>query len=445
MAGGGDLDSSCYTNGSKIHISGRLDYKNLDTYLHFPQMWDSGLPLGQMSLEEWFDLNIYFVLTNLDENEFWILGKIDVQLPDLSFEYEYPLPDLDDGNYIVYIFPGGYWFNEFDNATFPLHYDYWPGEYLGGEKLEFSIPCPVEVNQFPVVNANGPYEGSARAPIKLNSTSTYDPDGDDASLIFEWYAPGYSIGIQGPQPEVVFDEPGSYMISLKVEDSEGAISYPGAGNPYNFALVTVTDLPLNREPVALCQDALVFAGEGGVADAFIDGGSYDPDGDPITLEQTPTGPYSLGISDGTLIVTDDKGLSSTCTATVTVEDKTPPTISSLTVSPDTLWPPNHKMVPISLTVTATDNCEDSIEIKLLSITMNEGEETNTYDPTYDDTQGDGNTTDDIQVDAAGNIFLRAERSGKNDGRVYTLTYEAKDSSGNTATATATVTVPHDMK
>ena len=43
--------------------------------------------------------------------------------------------------------------------------------------------------------------------------------------------------------------------------------------------------------------------------------------------------------------------------------------------------------------------------------MNEGEETNTYDPDYDDTSGDGHTLDDIQVDENGNIFLRAERSG----------------------------------
>ena len=76
--------------------------------------------------------------------------------------------------------------------------------------------------------------------------------------------------------------------------------------------------------------------------------------------------------------------------------------------------------------------------------MKEGETTNTYDPLNDATQADGNTTDDIKVDADNNISLRAERSGKSNGRVYTLTYKAEDQAGNTATATATVTVPHDM-
>ena len=42
------------------------------------------------------------------------------------------------------------------------------------------------------------------------------------------------------------------------------------------------------------------------------------------------------------------------------------------------------------------------------------------------------------------IFVRAERSGKGDGRVYTLNYMVTDVSGNTATASTTVTVPHDQ-
>jgi hypothetical protein len=75
--------------------------------------------------------------------------------------------------------------------------------------------------------------------------------------------------------------------------------------------------------------------------------------------------------------------------------------------------------------------------------MNEGDETNTYDPSFDNTVGDGHTIDDIQVDEAGVISLRAERSGTGTGRVYALTYEATDYSGNVTTATVTVNVPHE--
>ena len=38
-------------------------------------------------------------------------------------------------------------------------------------------------------------------------------------------------------------------------------------------------------------------------------------------------------------------------------------------------------------------------------------------------------------------MLRAERSGKGNGRIYTVTYRATDASNNTTTKTATVIVP----
>jgi endo-1,4-beta-xylanase len=39
------------------------------------------------------------------------------------------------------------------------------------------------------------------------------------------------------------------------------------------------------------------------------------------------------------------------------------------------------------------------------------------------------------------FLLRSERSGRGNGRVYTVTYEARDASGNKTTKQATVTVP----
>lgn len=94
--------------------------------------------------------------------------------------------------------------------------------------------------------------------------------------------------------------------------------------------------------------------------------------------------------------------------------------------------------------TATDICDTNVLTTLLSITMHEGDETNTYDPMYDTSIGDGHTINDIQFDQGGNISLRAERSGTGTDRIYTITYEAADASGNTATATTTVTVPHNQ-
>jgi parallel beta-helix repeat protein len=117
---------------------------------------------------------------------------------------------------------------------------------------------------------------------------------------------------------------------------------------------------------------------------------------------------------------------------ITVEDTTPPEFS-LTVTPGVLWPPNHKMVLITPSWEVSDNCDELPEVTLVSITMNED----------DDAKGDGHTSDDIRVKPDGSIYLRAERSGKGTGRIYTITYRAVDDSGNVTVQSAAVTVPHN--
>lgn len=165
---------------------------------------------------------------------------------------------------------------------------------------------------------------------------------------------------------------------------------------------------------------------------------------PITGETTNSLEYDdLGTHIVSWTFTDNSGNQSSQTQKVVVEDNTPPEIR-ITVIPDTLWPPNHKMVPISVEITATDNCDNNLTVTLESITMNEGDLINTFDPNYDNSIGDGNTLNDIHVDDDGNISLRAERSGAGEGRIYTITYSATDAAGNIFTTSTTVAVPHDQ-
>ena len=56
----------------------------------------------------------------------------------------------------------------------------------------------------------------------------------------------------------------------------------------------------------------------------IDNGSSDPDGDPLTITQSPAGPYPVGVTTVLLTVTDPKGAASQATATVTVLVAPPP-------------------------------------------------------------------------------------------------------------------------
>jgi hypothetical protein len=164
----------------------------------------------------------------------------------------------------------------------------------------------------------------------------------------------------------------------------------------------------------------------------------------IVVTNDAPGTFPVGATTVTWTATDGAGNQNTALQTVTVADNTPPDLS-VSVTPDVLWPPNHKMYEVMPSVSANDSCDASPTIQLVNITMNEGDEELAFDPLYDTTLGDGHTTNDIQYDpGTGQVFVRAERSGTGNGRVYTLTYEATDAAGNTAQATATVTVPHSQ-
>jgi len=118
-------------------------------------------------------------------------------------------------------------------------------------------------------------------------------------------------------------------------------------------------------------------------------------------------------------------------------DRTVPTVKC-TASPGTLWPVDHKLVPISVTVKVTDGRSGAAGFILQSVTSNE--------PDDAPGAGDGATTGDIQGFGVGTADttgqLRAERGGARNGRVYTLTYVGQDAAGNQRTCTTTVTVPH---
>jgi N-acetylneuraminic acid mutarotase len=86
----------------------------------------------------------------------------------------------------------------------------------------------------------------------------------------------------------------------------------------------------NSAPVALTKNITVSAVANCMASitaAQVNNGSYDPDGDGITLSLDSTGPFGLGNHTVTLTVTDSNGASSSATATVTVVDTTNPTLT----------------------------------------------------------------------------------------------------------------------
>ncbi len=114
--------------------------------------------------------------------------------------------------------------------------------------------------------------------------------------------------------------------------------------------------PDNNAPVVICRNVTVAAGPDCVADASIDNGSFDPDGDALTISQTPPGPYPLGSTPVVLTVIDSSGASSRCNATVTVVDTTPPTITRPADIAVTA-PLGHGSIEVVYQApTVTDNC-----------------------------------------------------------------------------------------
>ena len=246
------------------------------------------------------------------------------------------------------------------------------------------------------------------------------PDYIDASV-----ATGKNRRVCKYPDEAVYNGSGSYETASNFTCKVNATEPPD--------LAAYTDLG----PVVLCKNVTLSASPTVCsASASVDNGSSDRYGDAITLVQAPDGPYDLGSTVVALTGTDSRDAMSSCQGTVTVVDTTPPSISSVTASPNILWPPNHKMAPVAVGVMVTDACDAGVanRCNIFSVTSNE--------PING--LGDGNTSPDYQITGKLTLNLRAERSGNGNARVYTVGVVCTDASGNSSTNTVAVTVPHNQ-
>jgi hypothetical protein len=129
-------------------------------------------------------------------------------------------------------------------------------------------------------------------------------------------------------------------------------------------------------------------------------------------------------------VSDGKASPVSCTTSISVQDFTPPTIQNLVASPNVLSSPNHRLVPVALSVSASDNC-GPVTSKIKSVKSNE--------PISG--LGKGDLSPDWIITGDLTLQLRAERGAKGRGRIYTITVETTDSAGNSSTGDVTVAVP----
>ncbi len=114
---------------------------------------------------------------------------------------------------------------------------------------------------------------------------------------------------------------GTNTVTLTVIDSSG-------NSATATATVTITDTlgACNEAPVAVCLALTMDANadcQGEATARDFDGGSYDPNGNPLTFTLTPIGPFGEGTTEVTLTVSNGTD-SDSCTTTITVVDNTPP-------------------------------------------------------------------------------------------------------------------------
>ena len=106
----------------------------------------------------------------------------------------------------------------------------------------------------------------------------------------------------------------------------------------------------------------------------------------------------------------------------------------MTATPDSLWPPKHQLVDVSVKVTASDDSNESPSCQIAGITSS--------DP--DNGTGDGDTPGDSVITGPFTAKLRAERSGGSE-RVYQIMVQCTDAAGNVGTGVGTVRVPKNWK
>ena len=117
------------------------------------------------------------------------------------------------------------------------------------------------------------------------------------------------------------------------------------------------------------------------------------------------------------------------------------------VGPIKLWPPNHKFVNETVTAVAGDSTEQVALTLAPTVTDTAGGDGGPqHDPDYTPAEPAATGTGSAAVDLA----LRAERSGRGDGRTYTIDWVAEFSdktctSSDDGQSPFVVVVPHDMR
>jgi hypothetical protein len=245
------------------------------------------------------------------------------------------------------------------------------------------------------------------------------------------------VAMAGAEPVRQYGSPAIVTVRVSLTNLVGLDPSLQNNTVFHDVVIVDTTLPELRIPASLSVEADTLGGA--VVELPPATASDYVDSDPRVNCDRTSGFFPLGTTTITCRATDGSGnASEPGSYSVTVIDTRPPKLD-LVLTPQNLWPPNHRMVDVAASVVAADIVDPSVSIVLTSVTSNESDDS--------PGGGDGHTRGDIRHADVGTpdfaIQLRAERSGAGDGRMYTLTYTATDGSGNAASISGLVIVPHN--
>src|SRR6266850_4735720 len=262
-------------------------------------------------------------------------------------------------------------------------------------------------------------------------------------------------GTTFPTPVNLSSDSGQSIATQMAVDKDGNLNVVWQDNTPGISQIFFSRLPAdagaNQPPTIVTPPAnqTVTAGQTATFSVTASGtaplsyqwqkNSADINGATLASYTTPATAAQDNGAEFRVVVSNSAGKATSNPATLTVSPPECSPTSRVSLSPDTLWSPNHKLVQITATLETSDGCDANPAVTLESITSNEP----------DNGLGDGDEPNDIQAVGGGPIpfgtylrsfLLRAERSGMGAGRVYTVNYMVRDASGNKSLASAQVSV-----
>jgi hypothetical protein len=218
----------------------------------------------------------------------------------------------------------------------------------------------------------------------------------------------------------------------------GDVDFVGLGSLVAGDVITAAITPLEGSGFVIPDTLLgVFDASGNTLSFNDDAGGLGR-GSALAFEVASAGDYfvaATGYGDPSFEGLHSKSGSYALTISIISASapNTPPDCSGASATPEALWPPDRKMIDVSI-VGVSDPDGDSVALTITSISQDETPSTVRGHESCGDGAGVG----------SGMASVRAAFDGAGDGRVYSIGFSAMDDAGGECSGAVTVCVPHDQ-